>query len=119
MVAVHELIEPLMVGHEASVAAYFKELYRIGVFPARLTNSVDSTIDSLKNFNVRILNTLNCPCRICLTVGNISEKVIWIGVGARDWIKGICLDCMRHGGRNTGKCRITHDKETEMPHKAP
>ena len=108
-VAVQLLIEPLISGHQTSVAAYFKELYRCGVYPWKLTASVDSTIASLKRFDACILNTVNCPCGICHKVGNLSEKVREIGVQARSWTEDICLDCMHQGGRNTGKCRIEHD----------
>lgn len=98
-----------MVNHEITVAIYFKELYRIGIYPRRLSTSVESTIAALKTFDRGILKTANCSCAFCRKVGNISEKSREIGAQAGSWGEDICLDCMRHGGRNTGNCRMRHD----------
>ena len=94
-----ELVKPLIIGHQTSVAAYFRELYRIGVYPSDLSTSVDSTIANLKELDSSILKTVNCGCHHCFKIGDLSEAVREIGAQARSWAESICLDCIRHGGR--------------------
>ena len=111
--ALQEVIAPVAMGatsdsHFKSAGGYYVELYRLGVHPATITDSLVKTLDLLENFGARSYAFFSCGCGQCRASGNPTERVKKVGKEARTWISGICLDCIRSAGGHAGKCRIPH-----------
>lgn len=114
-IALQDIISPLtshshydatsVLSHSAMIGRYYSDLFSIGVYPTKLTDSLVATLDSLDKFSVI---SDKCGCHYCLRSGDHQKRVLKVSREARVLVPGLCLDCIQDVGGLVGKCRVRH-----------
>ena len=109
--ALQEVIIPLIQckfakSHEPLMSKYLRELYRAGIYPTTLTDSVATTLEQIRSIDT--FSFSGCGYGNCVNGDGVTEQIRKIAAEGMSWVEGLCLDCVRLGSRNAGRCRIDH-----------